>query len=90
MFLRIKLCADLQLICRRIHAVVSGAKARRRDLPDVEQLHTIWESLEKSWDEFEALKTEPSAAPFREAEEAVRFADSWVSPPLLATHHPHR
>ncbi|BEI87789.1 uncharacterized protein CcaverHIS019_0105070 [Cutaneotrichosporon cavernicola] len=65
------------LACRRIHAVLSGAKARKRDLPDVEQLHSIWESLDQSWEEFDNLKNEPSATPYREHDEVASFADGW-------------
>jgi hypothetical protein len=78
-------CADGKLACRRIHAVLSSSKARKRDLPDVEQLHVIWESLEQSWEEFENLKSEPAATPFRERDEVMRFADGWVSVLLAFT-----
>lgn len=51
----------------------------------MEQLHAIWESLEQSWDEFENLKSEPGATPFRERDEVIRYADGWVSS-LSACH----
>ncbi|GMK59564.1 hypothetical protein CspeluHIS016_0801700 [Cutaneotrichosporon spelunceum] len=65
------------LTCRRIHAVLSGAHARKRSLPDAEQLRSIWDALERSWDEFESLKNDPVATPFGGHDEVTSFADGW-------------
>ncbi len=53
----------------------------------MERIHTIWESLEQSWEEFEGLKNESAAMPFRETDESMRFADGWVSRDTLDKLH---
>jgi hypothetical protein len=45
-------------MCRRIHAVLTGPKARRSpaDSLDENGLRDVWEGLERCWDDFEAVR----------------------------------
>ena len=52
------LTLNLGTVCRLIHTVLTGPKARRcpADSLDENGLRDIWEGLEKCWDEFESVR----------------------------------
>lgn len=63
-----------------VHASLTGKEARRRELVNVDKIHNSWDFLDQTWDQFDSIKAESPAEPYRHREEAVAFADSWVSP----------
>ncbi|EGO21595.1 hypothetical protein SERLADRAFT_440847 [Serpula lacrymans var. lacrymans S7.9] len=54
------LALSVSAICRRIHAILTGTRARRRAEAgvgvDEESLVEVWDELERCWDQFEALR----------------------------------
>ncbi|KAJ3774794.1 hypothetical protein EV361DRAFT_877488 [Lentinula raphanica] len=56
----------LSSVCRKIHAVLTGAKATRRvELGggiDAEGMREIWEGLDRCWEKFEAVRRNTSAS----------------------------
>lgn len=68
----------LALACRLIHRALTGPAARRKAHVNPEHLKEAWEALERSWEEFEALKNEPASGQiYKSSEDVVRFADGW-------------
>lgn len=52
------LTLNLSNVCRRIHTLLTGPKARRNPagILDENGLRDVWEGLERCWDEFEAVR----------------------------------
>lgn len=71
---------SLGATCRHIHSVLTGPKARHNvDYFDSKGLHDISEGLERSWDDFELLRTKglgPSGFSIG-SENLDRFVSSW-------------
>lgn len=71
---------SLSAICRHIHSVLTGSKARyNMDYFDSKGLHNISEGLERSWDEFELMRTKglgPSGFSIG-SDNLDRFVSSW-------------
>ncbi|KAF7972097.1 hypothetical protein HWV62_18914 [Athelia sp. TMB] len=70
----------LGAVCRHIHAVLTGSRARQdMDCFDDNGLREIWEGLERSWDDFERVRTKglgPSGFSIG-SENLDRFVSSW-------------
>ncbi|KAI0273782.1 hypothetical protein BC834DRAFT_855583 [Gloeopeniophorella convolvens] len=48
---------DLASACRKVHAALTGPKARQQQTEiDEKSLHEVWEALEKSWKDFDNLR----------------------------------
>lgn len=75
------LTLNLSSVCRHIHAVLTGPKARRIhvDSLDEDGLRDVWEGLERCWDEFETVRrTGIGAGGVNFALEDVdRFVSTW-------------
>ena len=68
----------LALACRLINRALTGPSARRKPQVNARHVKEAWEALERSWEEFEALKSEPlSEQIYKTSEDVVRFADGW-------------
>jgi hypothetical protein len=71
---------NLALACRLINRALSGPSARRSRTVNGNWVKEAWEALERSWEEFEALKLAPEATVvYTSMDDVVRFADGWVS-----------
>lgn len=69
---------DAQLVCRRVHRILTGPRARRSERLDSDYVHQVWDALDRSIDEFDSIRREPPAPPYRSQEEVQRYADSWL------------
>ena len=68
----------LALACRLINRALTGPSAKRKQQVNAEHVKEAWEALERSWEEFEALKAEPASGQiYKSFEDVVRFADGW-------------
>lgn len=71
---------NLALACRLINRALSGPSARRSKTVNGNWVKEAWEALERSWEEFEALKLAPEATVvYTSMDDVIRFADGWVS-----------
>lgn len=52
------LTLNLSSVCRRIHVVLTGPKARQSPVDSLDEngLRDVWEGLERCWDDFEAVR----------------------------------
>ena len=66
----------LSSICRKVHAALTGPKARQRDEIDEEQLRMAWDELEIAWDELDALRNFGTAG-IVHSEDVDRFVNGW-------------
>ncbi|KZS99138.1 hypothetical protein SISNIDRAFT_492392 [Sistotremastrum niveocremeum HHB9708] len=66
----------LSSACRKVHAALTGPKARSRPEVDEELLKAAWEALERSWEEFEALRQIGSVG-IAQPEDTDRFVSGW-------------
>lgn len=74
------LTLNLSAVCRHIHTVLTGPKARRSaEGLDEDGLRDIWEGLERSWDEFEVVRRKGlgSTGFSIGSEDLDRFVSSW-------------
>lgn len=62
--------------CRKVHAALTGRKARERLDVDEEKLRMAWEALERSWEELEDLRSD-GAAGMLKPEDLERFINGW-------------
>lgn len=69
---------NMQLVCRRVHRILTGPRARRSERLDPDYVHQVWDALDRSVDEFDSIRREPPAPPYRSQEEVQRYADSWL------------
>ncbi|KIK63625.1 hypothetical protein GYMLUDRAFT_83637 [Collybiopsis luxurians FD-317 M1] len=57
----------LSSVCRKVHAILTGAKAARRAEEgggiDAEGMRDVWEGLDRCWEEFEAVRRSTGASP---------------------------
>ena len=68
----------LALACRLINRALTGPSAKRKSQVNAEHVKEAWEALERSWEEFEALKSEPAVGQiYKSSEDVIRFADGW-------------
>lgn len=71
---------NLALACRLINRALTGPSARRSKVVNGNWVKEAWEALERSWEEFEALKYAPEATTvYSTMDDVIRFADGWVS-----------
>lgn len=75
------LTLNLSSVCRHIHTVLTGPKARRHHVDGLDEdgLRDAWEGLERCWDEFEAVRRNGIGAggiSFA-LEDVDRFVSSW-------------
>ncbi|KAK0197559.1 hypothetical protein F5146DRAFT_1015875 [Armillaria mellea] len=70
----------LSSVCRKVHAVLTGAKAARKAEEgagvDGEGMREVWEGLERCWGEFEELKR-PNGMESETDAQVERFASAW-------------
>lgn len=66
----------LSSICRKVHAALTGPKARQRDEIDEDRLRVAWKELEIAWDELDALRNFGTAG-IVHSEDVDRFVNGW-------------
>jgi hypothetical protein len=62
--------------CRKVHAALTGPKARAAKRLDGEKLEDTWESLTLCWEEFESLRPIQRSDHVTN-EDTTRFIDGW-------------
>ncbi|TDL27284.1 hypothetical protein BD410DRAFT_762036 [Rickenella mellea] len=67
---------NLSSTCRQVHAALTGPKARQKDEIDEDRLTKAWDALERSWEEFESLRTLGTAGVIR-SDDVDRFVNGW-------------
>lgn len=63
-------------ICRKVHASLTGPKARQANEVDATSLYDAWESLSGAWDDLEALRHH-GTGDFLQPQEVDRFVNGW-------------
>ncbi|KAI0748006.1 hypothetical protein C8Q80DRAFT_1336908 [Daedaleopsis nitida] len=63
-------------VCRDVHAVLTGPKARQRDDIDEDSLQDAWDMLERCWRDLEGLR-QFGAYDIVQMEDVERFIDGW-------------
>ena len=63
-------------MCRKVHANVTGHKARQRARLDSEGMEECWTGLEEAWLEFDALRQVDTAG-ILTPEDVDRFVSGW-------------
>lgn len=70
----------LSAVCRRVHAVLTGARAAQRAEGgggvDAEGMREVWEGLERCWDEFEGVRRGAGGGG-ADAGDVERFVSGW-------------
>ncbi|KAG8749414.1 hypothetical protein FRC14_001390, partial [Serendipita sp. 396] len=62
--------------CRKVHAALTGPKARAARRLDGKKLEDTWESLALCWEEFENLRS-IQRSDYLKGEDNLRFVDGW-------------
>lgn len=62
--------------CRKVHAALTGPKARASKRLDGQKLEDTWESLALCWEEFESLRPIQRSDHVTN-EDHTRFVDGW-------------
>lgn len=62
--------------CRKVHAALTGPKARAAKRLDGTKLEETWEALARCWEEFEGLRS-IQRRDYINNEDTVRFVDGW-------------
>ncbi|KAI0374770.1 hypothetical protein BV20DRAFT_934666 [Pilatotrama ljubarskyi] len=63
-------------VCREVHAVLTGPKARHRDDLDEEKLQDAWDTLDRCWRDLDNLRQWGTRG-IVQAEDVERFIDGW-------------
>jgi hypothetical protein len=63
-------------LCRRVHCILTGPKARRAGTVNEQALFQLWESLKRCWDEFESLRRN-GAVGVGDKQDIERFVAGW-------------
>ncbi|CCM06228.1 uncharacterized protein FIBRA_08474 [Fibroporia radiculosa] len=63
-------------VCRDIHAVLTGPKARQSHELDEDKLHDAWETLDQCWKSFDGLRQYGTDG-FVQVEDVERYIDGW-------------
>ncbi|KAI0063471.1 hypothetical protein BV25DRAFT_434001 [Artomyces pyxidatus] len=67
---------DLGSVCRKIHAVLTGPRARRCDQIDEQTMHEVWAALDKCWKDFDDLRKLGTSGNIQE-EDVDRYIHGW-------------
>ncbi|KAA1474871.1 hypothetical protein DENSPDRAFT_782374, partial [Dentipellis sp. KUC8613] len=67
---------QLATACRKIHAILTGPKARLQDTLDEDSLQEVWRVLIKSWDDFDALR-DLGVVGMVQQEDTERYIQGW-------------
>lgn len=62
--------------CRKVHAALTGPKARAAKRLDGKKLEETWEALALCWEEFEGLRS-IQRTDHVSTEDTTRFVDGW-------------
>ena len=63
-------------VCRDVHAVLTGPKARQREEVDEDGLQDAWDTLERCWRELDGLRHFGTYG-IVQADDVERFIDGW-------------
>ncbi|KAI0313076.1 hypothetical protein OF83DRAFT_1066098, partial [Amylostereum chailletii] len=69
-------CLELAAACRKVHAALTGPKARQRNDVDEDSIHQVWAVLDKAWSEFEDLRHLGTGGIVHE-EDVERYIHGW-------------
>ncbi|KAI0306791.1 hypothetical protein B0F90DRAFT_1693299 [Multifurca ochricompacta] len=67
---------ELASACRKVHAALTGPKARQHNEIDEKSLHEVWDALEKSWKDFDNLRLLGTSGNVHE-EDVDRYIHGW-------------
>jgi len=67
---------QLASACRKVHAALTGPKARQQNEIDEKSLHEVWAILDKSWKDFEDLRQLGTVGIVHE-EDIERYINGW-------------
>ena len=71
-----KIPLRLSTICRKVHATLTGPKARQSDGVDAVALHDTWSALSGAWEDLDAMR-HFGVGDFIPPQEVERFIDGW-------------
>ncbi|KAL5490268.1 hypothetical protein ACEPAI_5101 [Sanghuangporus weigelae] len=71
-----KIPIRLSMICRQVHACLTGPKARQSNSIDASRLHEAWSDLANAWEALDALR-QFGTDDFLQPQEVERFIDGW-------------
>ena len=66
----------ISALCREIHAVLTGPKARQREDIKEDRLQQVWARLDTCWKELENLRDSPIGGAIAQ-EDTERFIHGW-------------
>ena len=67
---------ELASACRRVHASLTGPKARQQNDVDEESVSQVWVTLDKAWSDFENLRHLGTGGIVHE-EDVERYIHGW-------------
>ncbi|KAH9180309.1 hypothetical protein EDB89DRAFT_2062044 [Lactarius sanguifluus] len=67
---------ELASACRKVHAALTGPKARQQNEIDEKSLHDVWDALEKLWKDFDNLRMLGTSGNVHE-EDVDRYIHGW-------------
>jgi hypothetical protein len=67
---------ELASACRKVHAALTGPKARQQNEIDEKSLHEVWDALEKLWKDFDNLRMLGTSGNVHE-EDVDRYIHGW-------------
>ncbi|KAF8275264.1 hypothetical protein EI94DRAFT_1560073 [Lactarius quietus] len=67
---------ELASACRKVHAALTGPKARQQNEIDEKSLHDVWDALEKLWKDFDNLRMLGTSGNIHE-EDVDRYIHGW-------------
>lgn len=67
---------ELASACRKVHAALTGPKARQQNEIDEKSLHDVWDALEKLWKDFDNLRMLGTSGNVHD-EDVDRYIHGW-------------
>ncbi|KAH9997486.1 hypothetical protein BJV77DRAFT_941252 [Russula vinacea] len=67
---------ELATACRKVHSALTGPKARQQNEIEEQSLHEVWDTLEKSWKDFDNLRMLGTSGNVHE-EDVDRYIHGW-------------
>ena len=67
---------ELATACRKVHSALTGPKARQQNEIEEQSLHEVWDTLEKSWKDFDDLRMLGTSGNVHE-EDVDRYIHGW-------------